>query len=747
MDKAQLKAQGLTFGRSVQTAFKAVVMYAVDHPAAGKAVEQAYDALRNLLQLAPQFTFGFSDHRVLLNDLLTDDPLLGMLQAEFGKRGIAAITFPGEVSRAEFQQALRILAAKPKEIEAKGGIAKFIAEHPIGRVRVVPVKKQDGGDTVLDTDAESYLRGDKPSGSQGLGGGSGLEALMRFAQMERASSDALPDAKEILALAGKATEAALVQQTADPREVVDALAQLLRQIPPEHLLSALPSAMQTELRGRPVDDLAASVVEDATVGWIATHLAAAPAGPSAAAAEEQAIRVMTIGLTMTQATDRLLEKLARILEEAHLPPETYQRIRHGVLWGGLSESERRERLLQAMQYDDQEFQGLLDYIKECLGARKYDPALEVANHYFRFLDASSSIVQAELPRALQLLRIMAEPPTLPFLLEVAERLGTELLDEHQLTPECHAAVADALAGVVRLASAVGDLDPAHRAGTVLEHSRARDPRRHEACCGAALGRLLPPEAASRLIDVYLEKRGDAGLSKTTVELLRWLGSASGEEAFRRLAEEAETPRRPLLLRLLTQLGPAAIEPARRRLGDARWSVARDACSVLGDLDDPELPQRMQGALRHPEGRVQQAAVAAMVKSRAPGAMAALADALPVLEAGAAEKALEELSFRKDPATIDGLERFLQLSKGTRPGALDTAVRVVAVISTERAARVLGVVLSDPAHAPLLRRTAGDYLLRSSLPIARRLLEGFVRRTPDDPIAAVIQKALPRDTAP
>ena len=747
MDKAQLKAQGLTFGRNVQTAFKAVVMYSVDHPAAGKAVEQAYDTLRILLQLAPQFTFGFADHRVLLNDLLTDDPLLGMLQAEFGKRGIAAITFPGEISRAEFQQALRVLAAKPKEIEAKGGIAKFLAEHPVGRVRVVPVKKQDGGDTVLDTDAESYLRGDKPPTSQGLGGGSGLDALVRFAQMERASSDALPDGKEILALAGKATEAALVQQTADPREVVDALAQLLRQVPPEHLLSALPIGKQAELRGRPAEDIAANVVEDATVAWVSRHLAAAPPGPSAAVAEGEAIQVMMVGLSMTQMADRVLEKLARTLEEAHLPPETYQRIRHGVLWGGLSESERRERLLQATQYDDQEFQSLLDYVKECLGARKYDPALEVAGHYFRFLDASSSIVQAELPRALQLLRLMAEPPTLAFLLEVADRFGTELLDEHQLTAECHAAVADALAGVVRIATAAGDLDPAHRAGLVLEHSRARDPRRHEACCGAALGRLLPPEAASRLIDVYLEKRGDAGLCKTTVELLRWLGSASGEEAFRRLAEEAEMPRRPLLLRLLTQLGPAAIEAARRRLGDARWSVARDACTVLGDLDDPELPQRMQGALRHPEGRVQQAAVSAMVKSRAPGAMAALADALPALEPGAAEKALEELSFRKDPATIDGLERFLQLSKGTKPGALDTAVRVVAVIPTERAARVLGVVLSDPAHAPLLRRTAGDHLLRSSLPIARRLLEGFVRRTPDDPIAAIVQKALPRDTAP
>lgn len=271
MDKAQLKAQGLTFGRSVQTAFKAVVMDSVDHPAAGKAVEQAYDALRNLLQLAPQFAFGFSDHRVLLNDLLTEDPLLGQQQGEFARRGFTALTFLGGIGLAEFRQALRVLRRAP-------------------------------------------------------------------------------DGKEILALAGKATEAALLQQTADPREVVAALAQLLRQVPPEHLLSALPIGKQAELRGRPADDVAANVVEDATVAWVSTPLAAAPTGPSVAAAEGEAIRVTMVGLSMTQMADRVLETLARTLDEAHLPADTYRRIRQGVLWGGLSEGERREWLLQATEY-------------------------------------------------------------------------------------------------------------------------------------------------------------------------------------------------------------------------------------------------------------------------------------------------------------------------------------------------------------------------------------------------------------
>jgi len=105
MDKTQLKTQGLAFGRSVQTAFKTVVMYSVDHPAGRKKrFSRPTTPLNSLLQAAPQFTFGYTEHRILLNDLLTDDPILVQLEAEFTRRGIAALTFLGGISLAEFKQ-------------------------------------------------------------------------------------------------------------------------------------------------------------------------------------------------------------------------------------------------------------------------------------------------------------------------------------------------------------------------------------------------------------------------------------------------------------------------------------------------------------------------------------------------------------------------------------------------------------------------------------------------------------------
>ena len=171
---------------------------------------------------------------------------------------------------------------------------------------------------------------------------------------------------------------------------------------------------------------------------------------------------------------------------------------------------------------------------------------------------------------------------------------------------------------------------------------------------------------------------------------------------------------------------------------------RNACVVLGELDDPDIAQQLRDPLRHADARVQQAAVTALVRSHAPEAIPSLANALPTLEGGVAEKALEELSFRKDPATVDGLEKFIYVSKGTKPAALEKAVQALAVIPSERAARVLGAVLSDPGHTPFVRRATAEKLLRSKQSVARLLLEAYVRVAPTDPIAVAIQRALQRE---
>jgi hypothetical protein len=743
MDRAQLKTEGVAFGRNLQTGYKSVVMYSVDHPAVERAIQQAYNSLNSLLQYMPQLIFGFMNGRLLLNDFLTGEPTLRMLELEFTRRGIAAVTFLTGISLADFRQTLNTLATKPREIEEAGGIKAFLAAHPLDGVRIAPAKKSEDGDTILGMDTESYLMAGDDLPPQDSKSGQALDVLLHCAQVERAFS-APPTGTDILELAGKAAESAFLDQAVDPREIAGALARVLEEVTPERFLSALPAGRQSELRGRPADDLAAEVMEDATVGWVTKRLAAAHENALTPAAEEEALRVMMVGLNMTRMVDRLLQKLARMLEEANLPPTLYDRIQQGIVWNGLSQREKHERLLQTAHFDDLQFRNLFDHVKECLRARKITEATEVANHYFGFMDAPSAAVQAELPRAIELLRVMIDPATLSFVSRIVQRLGEELSNDRHPTGECHGLLAAVLIDLVRLVPDQDDFEIVHRAGRALERSLIRSPREHADCCGAALRHLLPPGSAGKLIDLYMEKRGDPGLTKTAVELLTWLGPFGGEQAFARLVEETVAPNRVRLLRLLTQLGSAGIEAARKRLSDERWFVVRNACYVLGDLNDPDLPQALRGALQHQDVRVQQAAVSAIVKCHSPDSASVLTEALPTLEAGLVEKAIEELLFRKDPATIDGLERFIQISRGTKPAALEKAVQALAVISSERAVGVLGAALSDPGHAPMVRRAAADALARSPQPIARRLMAEFILRAPDDPLAIGIRRALERD---
>jgi HEAT repeat protein len=229
-----------------------------------------------------------------------------------------------------------------------------------------------------------------------------------------------------------------------------------------------------------------------------------------------------------------------------------------------------------------------------------------------------------------------------------------------------------------------------------------------------------------------------------VELLSWLGLVGGDVAFYRLIDETDAAGRARLLRLLTQLGSAGMEAAREHLTDERWFVVRNACVVLGDLGDPDMPRQLQGALRHADGRVQQAAVAALIKNRTGAATAALADALPGLDPHIAEFALEEILVRKDPAAVEGLERFLQTSKGAKSGILGVVVNALAVVPSEHSARVLAAVLTDTSYPPPVRRAAADALLHNPLPSVRRALIAFASQASDDPIAAGLQRALERD---
>ena len=184
-EKTHLKAEGLAFGHSLQTTFKTVIMYSVDHPAAEKATAQIYASLNSLVRQTQQFTFGFLNKRVLINELLTDDNSLSQLEGEFFRRGIGAITFSAGITLSEFKRGLAIVSTRPKVIEEKGGIKTFLQQNPIQGMRILPAFTPEGEDTVLQMNPESYLMAQGILGPGTGGGGQGLESLLRSVGMEK----------------------------------------------------------------------------------------------------------------------------------------------------------------------------------------------------------------------------------------------------------------------------------------------------------------------------------------------------------------------------------------------------------------------------------------------------------------------------------------------------------------------------------------------------------------------------------
>jgi hypothetical protein len=489
--------------------------------------------------------------------------------------------------------------------------------------------------------------------------------------------------------------------------------------------------------------VALSLVEDLTVDLAAKRLADNPAASTTPVAQEQVVQILMRGLQATHVAERLLQKLSDVVEEAHLPPEVFDRIRQEIMWVQLSPQEKHAQLMRIQRFDDEDFHRLVNYTHEAVNAGKIQAVTQVVEHYMGFLDLPADETRAhELARVPQLLPVAAGAATLPLLRGIVTSLSKELLKEKHADGDSHQQVAKCLLTAGQTAALYEDFGTVHKIGIDLEISLATDKARHLDCCGRALENLVTLEAFERVIELYLAKRDDLAWAKVVGSLAKWFGPKSGEVVFMLLEKENSASSRLRLVHMCAPLlGVAALEAARRRLSDERWYVVRNACTVLGELGDPEITTQLRSALRHPDDRVQRAAVTSIMKCKGPGHAAAFAEALPHLKAQVLDMVLDELFFMKDPESVEGLQQFVLAKTGSRTGALEKAVRALASIGSEQALEVLGKVLSDTGQAPSLRHTALLALGGSSLPSARRILFEFVQLAPNDPLATQGKKIL------
>src|SRR5205085_716704 len=123
------------------------------------AVRASYEALNALVKQVQQFTFGFLDHRVLLNNILTPDRSLKNLESDFSKRGLGAVTFPAGITLGGYRRVLSVICASPEELDRNGGVKRYFEQNFVEGVRIIPGQKGTASteETVLEGDPEALV--------------------------------------------------------------------------------------------------------------------------------------------------------------------------------------------------------------------------------------------------------------------------------------------------------------------------------------------------------------------------------------------------------------------------------------------------------------------------------------------------------------------------------------------------------------------------------------------------------------
>ena len=422
--------------------------------------------------------------------------------------------------------------------------------------------------------------------------------------------------------------------------------------------------------------------------------------------------------------DRLAQKLAQFIQDFAVPAHMQEKIREELHWSALHPAKKYTRLMELKHYSPTEFRRLTDLLKEIMAQRELERASALASHYFEFLDDPEAQIDAvELGRAPELIRSV--PLTQAgFSSKTAERLARVLLREN-LNEFSHVQVASALTVLSQAVAAFEGFQTVQAIAVSLEASLKRDPAKHKKCCELGLSRLLPAAAIERIIELFLQQRGDSAWSKTAASLLRFSAPASIEAVFNHLIKEGDARNRLALVRLVGQLGPTSVQIAYKYMTDDRWYVVRNICGVLAELKDPDLADHITPALEHPDARVQQAALKALITSRTVRAAPVLAVSLSKLAPNVVDEALDELMFLRHVKTVSGLEEFVGSGKANTATA-KKAFQVLSAIDDDEALHALARLFHREELDSRIRRAALNTLCQHQSPVAVQLLQQLAK---------------------
>ena len=567
----------------------------------------------------------------------------------------------------------------------------------------------------------------------GSGGGKG-GSVMFGASMSKGAN---PGYYTFMELMENSVQRSLLEDSGNPAKSYTSLARILQSMGVDKILASFPAERQKELASASPEQVAAEYVEDTALQWAGKQLKSEDGGQKLEV-EDEVLRVLARTLQATQTADRLSQKLVKFIQDFAVPPHMQEKIQSELRWTALDLKTKHTQLLAITHYNQAQFRRLLEFVKECVRTRQMDRAGALVNHYFEFLDAEKpEILTEDFSRAPELIRCVPAGQ-IDFVPKAIERLGRTLMRD-DLSEFTHFQVATTLTVLSQSIATYEDFDNVIQIGGLLERSEKRDPDKHRRCCRVGISRLVPVNANERLVELFLANRADSAWTKKSVTLLSYGTPASVNNVFSHLILEGDAKNRLALVRLASQLGPHAIEAARKFLNDDRWYVVRNMCTVLSDLKDPAIGAHIAPALQHADPRVQRAALTALIRNRSDGRAPVLADALPKLAPDLLDEALDELMFLKDPNTVPAIGRFIVAGKGS-VAMLRKAVQVLALMPGEATLEQFSNILLAGTLNPELRRTALKHLSTAKTDQSIEAMKKLAEST--DRLAAEARASIP-----
>lgn len=122
----------------LNTCRKIVLMYPPEHVQVQRSLKQAWEVLNQAMNSQPELTIGIAKDTLLVGGKPLDskNPICRDFALILTRREIASLKFISGVTTDELRRFLLLIAAKPDQIHAKGGIRKISLEYNLAKIQI-----------------------------------------------------------------------------------------------------------------------------------------------------------------------------------------------------------------------------------------------------------------------------------------------------------------------------------------------------------------------------------------------------------------------------------------------------------------------------------------------------------------------------------------------------------------------------------------------------------------------------------